>query len=294
MKKMATVALVAALAACNAKTSVQDQMDRAADGKAAASAEKTPAAQTATTKGGLAVDATKADEARKVIRTGHVDLVVASYDDARGKLEALVKAAGGYVDATNVTRRSDQISDAQITIRLPKDSFGSILPKLREIGDVISESTNASDITDQYVDISARLASARTLEKRLLELVAEKTGNIDQVLSVERELARVRAEIEGYEGHLRQWNDQIEMSTLSLSLQTKRPEIAAAPVHQSTLGERTSGAWSDSISALRELGSSIVIGTIAILPWLVLAIPGFVVGRKLWRRRRRLPEARVA
>jgi hypothetical protein len=289
MKKMATVALVAALAACNAKKS-DNKVSSADKPDVSFAATK----QEAVAAGGLAIDAKKPEEARKVIRTGHVDLVVASYDDARGKLEALVKAAGGYVDATNVTRRADQISDAQITIRLPKDAFASILPKLREIGEVISESTNANDITDQYVDISARLASARTLEKRLLELAADKTGNIDQVLSVERELARVRGEIEGYEGHLRQWNDQIDMSTLSLSLQTKRPEIVAAPTHQPTLGERTSGAWSDSISALRELGSSIAIGTIAILPWLVLAIPGFMLGRKLWQRRRRLPPARVA
>jgi predicted small lipoprotein YifL len=295
MKTMATVALVAALAACNARKGSLDNTPAAAvETSPVRAADMATKQEAPATGGSLAIDAKKPEDARKVIRTGHVDLVVTSYDDARAKLEALVKAAGGYVDATNVTRRTDQISDAQITIRLPKDAFGSMLPKLREIGEVVSESTNASDITDQYVDISARLASARTLEKRLLELASEKTGNIDQVLSVERELARVRGEIEGYEGHLRQWNDQIEMSTLSLSLQTKRPEIAAAPAHQATLGERTSGAWADSISALRELGSSIVIGSIAILPWLVLAIPGAVFGRKLWRRRRRLPAARVA
>lgn len=293
MKNMATVALVAALAACNAKKS--SAIDHVAVASPAPMvADNATRQEAAASAGGLAGDGKNHEDARKVIRTGHVDLVVTSYDDARAKLEALVKSAGGYVDATNVTRRADQISDAQITIRLPKDSFGSMLPKLRDIGEVISESTNASDITDQYVDISARLASARTLEKRLLELASDKTGNIDQVLSVERELARVRGEIEGYEGHLRQWNDQIEMSTLSLSLQTKRPEIIAAPAHQPTLGERTSGAWTDSITALRELGSSIVIGTIAILPWLVLLVPGAVFGRKLWQRRRRLPPARVA
>jgi hypothetical protein len=233
-------------------------------------------------------------DGRKVIRTGRIELLVPGYDDARDKIDALVKAAGGYVDSTNVNRRQDAISDATIVVRMPKAAFGNIVPKLKEIGEVLSESTNASDITDQYVDISARLASARTLEKRLLELATDKHGNIDQVLSVERELARVRGEIEGYEGHLRQWNDQIDMSTLTLSIQTKRPEIVAAPVHEPTLGERTSHAWSSSIDSLRDAGTWLVVNGIAFLPWLVLLIPGGLLGRRLLARLwRRLPVARA-
>lgn len=248
--------------------------------------------------GGLAAQDAPRHEAeqdgRKIIRTGRVELLVTGYDDARAKIEALVKAAGGYVDSTNVNRRQDAISDAMIVVRLPKSSFGDVMPKLRDIGEVLSESTNAADITDQYVDISARLASAKTLEKRLLELATDKHGNIDQVLSVERELARVRGEIEGYEGHLRQWNDQIDMSTLTLSIQTKRPEITAAPVHEPTLGERTSHAFSESIAALRDAGSWLVVNGIALLPWLVLAIPGALISRRMLARLwRRLPTARA-
>src|SRR6185295_18508627 len=101
-------------------------------------------------------------------------------------------------------------------------------------------------------------------------------------------------EIEGYEGHLRQWNDQIDMSTLTLSIQTKRPEIVAAPVTEPSLGERTSHAFSSSISALRELGTWIVVNGIAFLPWLILVIPGLLLGRRMYRRYWHwLPSARV-
>jgi hypothetical protein len=231
---------------------------------------------------------------RKVIRTGRIELLVAGYDDARAKIDALVKGAGGYVDSTNITRRQDQISDGTIVVRLPKTAFGELVPKLKEIGEVLSESTNANDITDEYVDMSARLASAQTLEKRLLELASDKHGNIDQVLSVERELARVRGEIEGYEGHIRQWNDQVAMSTLTLSIQTKRPEIIAAPAHVATLGERTSHAFGQSIGAMKDAGMWLVVNGIAFLPWLLFAVPGVVLGRKILRRFwKRLPEARV-
>jgi hypothetical protein len=296
-RRLAAASLVAALAftACNAKSDHASATRQAAPASTPAvvadRAEAKPMAGLAVAGAG---DAKHVDDGRKVIRTGRIELLVTTYDDARAKIEALVAQAGGYVDATNVTRRQDQISDATITLRLPKDAFGTIIPKLREIGEVLSESTNANDITDEYVDIAARLASARTLEKRLLELASDKTGNIDQVLSVERELARVRGEIEGYEGHLRQWNDQIAMSTLTLSVQTKRPEIVAAPAHVATLGERTSNAFGDSIATLRDVCSWFVISGIAFLPWLVLLIPGAVLGRKLLRRYwRRLPQARA-
>jgi hypothetical protein len=225
---------------------------------------------------------------RKVIRTGSVELVVASYDDARARLETLLEASGGYIDSTKVSRNSGTVSYATIVLRLPSKSFGSIIPRLRELGEVSNETTNAADITDQYVDISARIASAKVLEKRLLELVAERNGTVDSVLAVERELARVRGEIEGHEGRVRQWDDQIAMSTLTLSLETRDPEIASAG-----LGDRISDTFGGSMDMLRAFGAGLAVLAIALLPWLVILIPGLLVGRHLWRRHtaRQLPPA---
>jgi hypothetical protein len=224
----------------------------------------------------------KLAETRKVIRTGRIELVVTSYDEARTKLEAILKSAGGYIDSTQVTHSQGAVSNATIVLRLPSKEFGAIVPMLRALGEISSETTNAADITDQYIDVSARLASAKVLEKRLLELAADRNGKVESVLAVERELARVRGEIESHEGHIRQWNDQIAMSTITLGLSTKAPEIAAAPSRG--LGDRISGAFSSSIGALRDFGAWIAISGIAFLPWLILVIPGFLLGRRAWRR----------
>lgn len=234
------------------------------------------------------------DDGRKVIRTGTIELLVVSFDDARAKIEAAVAQAGGYIDSTNITRRQDQISDGTIVVRLPQDKLGDMTGKLAQIGEVISEQTNAADITDQYVDVSARLAAARTLEKRLLELASDHSGKIDQVLSVERELERVRGEIEGYEGHLRQWNDQVAMSTLTLQVRTKRPEIVATSEPAPTLGQQTKSTFGSSMSALRSFGAGLLLAITALLPWLVILVPAGLLGRRLWRRRaRRVPAARA-
>ena len=228
---------------------------------------------------------------RKVIRTGRVELVVATYDDARARLDALIKSAGGYIDSTQVERAQTAVSSAVLVVRIPSEAFESVIPKLRELGDVTSETTNAADVTDQYVDMTARLASSQVLEKRLLELATARDGKVDQLLAVERELARVRGEIESYQGHLNQWNDQIALSTLTITMSTRKAEIATAAAP--TLGSRTSSAFQSSVQALSDLGSWLVVNGIAFLPWLLILLPGFLLLRRLARRMnpRRLPVA---
>ena len=232
------------------------------------------------------------DPNRKVIRTGQISLVVATYDDARTKLDALLKAAGGYVDSTQVQHYQGAVSSATLVLRIPQDAFGALVPKLRELGEISSESTNAEDVTDQYVDIAARLASAKTLEKRLLELAADRSSGVEALLAVERELARVRGEIESYEGRMRQWNDQIAMSTLTLSISTKAPAIASVP--EPGLGDQISNGFHGSIDAMQSFASTLVVSLTSLLPWMLFLVPGFIFGRRAYRRyAKQLPAARV-
>jgi hypothetical protein len=231
-----------------------------------------------------------ADPHRKVIRTGRIDLVVDTYDDARAKLDKLLEAAGGYVDSTQVQHHQGAVSSATLVLRIPQEAFGQLVPKLKELGEIAAESTNADDVTDQYVDVSARLASAQTLEKRLLEIAAERAAGVEALLAVERELARVRGEIESYEGRLRQWNDQIAMSTLTLTITTTAPAIAATA--EPGLGTRIKSGFSDSVAALQTFGAWLVVAGTTLLPWMILIVPGFVFGRRAYRRRaKKLPVA---
>ena len=233
-------------------------------------------------RGSYGLDDKQTEDGRKLIRTGRVEIVVASYDTARAKIDALLAKAGGYVDSTQVDRRQDAVTDATIVVRLPSAQLPGLVPALRQLGEIVSESTNAADITDQYIDLSARLASDQALEKRLLELAADRNGNIDQLLAVERELARVREEIEGYQGHLRQWNDQVAMSTLTLAITTRRPEIAATEAP--TFGDRVAHTWHASIATLEDTGTWIAVHALAALPWLLLIAPALVLLRRLARR----------
>ena len=282
MKRLATICLLAAaLAGCS-------KSKEAAQGSAPMEVAKTPNA--AATADNTKLEAPTVDPNRKVIRTGRIDLVVTTYDDARARLDALLKSAGGYVDSTQVQHYQGAVSSATLVLRIPQDAFGTLIPQLRQLGEIASESTNAEDVTDQYVDIAARLASAKTLEKRLLELAADRSSGVEALLAVERELARVRGEIESYEGRIRQWNDQIAMSTLTLGISTRAPAIAAGP--EPGLTDRIGEGFHASIDALRDFAAWIAIAATSLLPWMILIVPGFFAGRRLYRRHgRRLPAA---
>lgn len=238
------------------------------------------------TRGGF--DGTPVDN-RKIVRTGNIDLIVTTYDDTRDKIDAIVKDAGGFVDSTRVSRSEGRVSSAVIVVRIPAAGFGDLLPRLRALGDIQSESTDAADITAEYVDTSARLSSAHALEKRLIELAGTRTGTVAEVLEVERELARVRGEIEQLEGQMRVWNDQVSLSTLTISLATQRPEIAAAA--EPGFSRRVSMAWNESIAALGNAAQGLSIAFIALLPWLPLLLPALYFGIRFLRRRVALPRA---
>ena len=150
----------------------------------------------------------------------------------------------------------------------------------------------AEDITDRVVDVEARIASARTLEQRLLAIATERTSTVESLLAVERELARVRGDLEQLEGRRRQWADQVALSTLTLHLTTRAPVTSSRA--EPGFGARTAGTLRDSLVELREFGAGLLILLVALAPWAAFAVPAAFGVRALLRRRRaRLPAART-
>jgi hypothetical protein len=293
MKKTKTtlLALLAALAfaGCSKHSAGDSAAASPSEAAAAPAAGSAASIQDQSKKAGVEV---KHVDTRKVIRTGRIDLTVASYDESRARLDAMVESAGGYIDSTQVDRHGT-VNSAVIVIRVPADAFTSMLPGLRQLGDITNETTSAADITAQFVDTEAQLASAQQLEKRLLELATAKNGTLDQVLTVERELARVRGEIESYQGHLKQWSDQVSLSTLTITMSTRSAPVAIAVVEPESLGSKTSQSFHSSISTLRDLASWLLVTCVALLPWLLFLVPALLGLQRVARRHRRIPIAIV-
>lgn len=288
--------LAATLIACQGNPDGRPDQTTAAAAPRAVEAMRSPAADVAaapTDPGGLRATV---DPTRKIIRTGQLTIQVEDYDAAAARIEALLAEAGGYLDRTDVVRRAGAVSDATMVLRVPADRFGGLVRALGGLGELQAEHTDAADVTAHFVDTTARRDAARALEARLLQLVADRTGSVADVLEVERELARVRAEIEQHEGQLRLWQHQADLATLTVALTTRAPELAAPTSDRPGFGARSSSTFHRSVAAAVGLVSALGLALVALVPWLPLVLPLAIA---LWRLGRRavrwaqVPRARV-
>ena len=228
-----------------------------------------------------AVDATAADALQGVnysttaaastmiIRTGQAFIEVDKVDPAMLKIRQLVAQVGGYVTNSSISGGKDQVRQASIEIKIPNTRYDEAVGWLSSIGKVETVNSNAQDVGEEFVDVSARVANARRLEERLIDLLAKRTGKLDEVLRVERELARVREEIERYEGRLRYLTARVALSTLTVNIHEPAPIIEPG---RSPIAEAFRRAWQNFVamvaSLIASLGVLVPIGLIGIGGWI--------------------------
>jgi hypothetical protein len=167
--------------------------------------------------------------AAMLIRTATAAVEVSQLDPAVAAARQAATRFGGVVANAEVETGRNEVHRAVLQIKVPAARFDSLLAGLNPLGRVESVAVNAEDVGEEYVDIEARLTNLRRLETRLIELLANRTGKLSDVLSVERELARVRGEIEQIEGRRRYLARSVALSTLELTLHEPEPIIAGKP-----------------------------------------------------------------
>lgn len=216
-----------------------------------------------------------------IIRRGQASIEVDSLETAIARVGQLAAASGGYLANTSIQSGQREQRSASLEIKVPSDRYQGAVDRLAEIGKVVSSNSTAEDVGEEFVDVSARVANGRRLEERLVTLLATRTGKLDDVLTVERELARVREEIERYEGRLRWLRSQTAMSTLTVTVYEPAPLVGSPG--QSVIGRAFRDSWRNFVA--------VVAGGIALAGTLV---PVFVFGGLLllglragWRRFRR-------
>jgi hypothetical protein len=129
-----------------------------------------------------------------------------------------VRKYGGYIGELNVTGPRGAGRSLVARLRIPSDRLNSVVEELKRLGRVEQETQRGEEVTQQYVDLTARLTNARNTEQRLLEILRERTGKISEVLAVEREIARVREEIERTDAQLKNLVKQVQFATVELQV----------------------------------------------------------------------------
>lgn len=232
--------------------------------------------------GGAVGTAPLAAADRSLIVTIHLSMTVDHVDDASAQIRSAVEQAGGFV--SNATTAGTDEPTAHLELRVPADKATTIRSSLTALGTVTHASETVEDVTEQRADIEARLHSARVQEKRLLEIMSNKTSSIHELVEAEKELARVRENVERLEAQERVMKSNIQLATVRVTLTTR-----TSPAWQ-TPGPSIARAGKAGVQAAAAIGVFVGMAAAAVGPTLLplLAVIGVVV---LIVRRRRAPGA---
>ena len=218
---------------------------------------------------------------RRIIRNGRLSLSVDSFDETLEKLRSTAEAQGGYVVSQDrYTVDEKERAAGQITVKVPFDRFDEFLNLAKELGKTTDEQVEAQDVTEQYIDLTARLQVYETKLTRLLELL-DQSGDLSEVLAVENELAATRAELESLEGQLRYLDNQTSYSTLAVQITEKPLESTEIQVGG------FAGLWQEVkesfISGINGLFSGIGSFFVSLAGWLPALILVLLLALILWK-----------
>ncbi len=224
---------------------------------------------------------------RKIVRNAELTLEVAAPTEAQRKVAAVADARGGFV-VTSEARQNDERNTSQpaevvtIVMRVPASQFDAAVGEIRAVGNrVRQEKTTGQDVTEEYIDLEARLRTQRALEAQFLEIMKQ-AQKVSDALEVNRQLAEVRGVIEQVEGRRRFLENQAALSTINVTLQTPAPLI----------GTNTTGFFAGIKEALGDgvdIAATIILVlirlVIALVPVLLFIVLPLVLLLRFWRRR---------
>lgn len=215
-----------------------------------------------------------------LIRTGQAFIEVDKVDPAILKIRQLAAQVGGYITNSSISGGRNQIRQATLELKIPVTKYDQAVGSLSTIGKLETVNSTAQDVGEEFVDVTARVKNAGRLEERLITLLSTRTGKLDEVLRVERELARVREEIERYEGRLRYLSTRVAMSTLSITVHEPAPILGNTP-GENPIAAALRRAWKNFVALVAALIASLGVA----IPLALLAFAGWM-GYRRWKRRK--------
>ena len=228
-------------------------------------------------------------DGRRLIMNAELTVEALDFDQTLAALRAAADEAGGYLSSTYLEGRADSGARyAHCEFRIPVEQYDTFLTAADAAGNVTQKSESVQDVTAQYVDVEARLASLETQRESLNTMLAQ-AQDIETLLAVQSELADVQYQIESYTAKKRAYDDQIACSTVQVTVHEVRRVTESPQSFASRLGAAFRSGW----YSLGQGVQSMAVGLAAMLPaLLVLAAVGCAVWaavRMLLHRRAKRP-----
>ncbi|MDA8228103.1 MAG: DUF4349 domain-containing protein [Desulfitobacterium hafniense] len=227
------------------------------------------------------------DLPRKITHYYSFNLQVEKVENSIERLKQEVTKLGGYIV------ESQQYGDTKnpsgnIVIKIPADKYEGVRAILPELGKILTQTSRANDITNQYYDTETRLRNWEAQEKRYLEILAQ-AKTVEDVMKVEGALGNIRMQIEQLKGQIKLWNHEIAYSTIQINLTTKPLPVNIndpwRPVSWDTTWQTTKNAFLKTISSTWNALNYLVVGIGYALPYLILVGIGWG-GYRQWKKRR--------
>jgi len=221
---------------------------------------------------------------RLVIRTGTMNMVVKDIKDSINKIIKYAQDKGGWVVNSSLTE-VETVPSGFVTIRVPSENFDEALTYFRGLAiRVTYEGTQGQDVTEEYVDLESRLRNLEATEAQLLKIM-ERSGKISEVLDVQRELTKVREDIEKTKGRMQYLERSVKMATITVNLALSEELLPIPPAEKWRPKYVLLQAWKSVLGFWR--GFSYF--AIKVIVWAVVWVPfGIVIwyGRKIWKKRK--------
>lgn len=223
---------------------------------------------------------TRAAQRPQLIKRADLSLRVTSIDEGFEQVRGIIQTQQG--DLLSLNDSGDHQRTLTAELRVPAEQLDATLDALSEIGTVLSRTLTTEDVSNQLVDLQARMSNARKSEEALKQLM-ERSGNIADVLEVSRELSNVRQSIEQMAAQQKSLQTQVSYSTIRLSMQSA---IASAPDQPAAAAQLTN-AWKSATHSVGAFTTDLLqlgLWLLAYSPYLAIVLCGAVLARKIARR----------
>ncbi len=226
---------------------------------------------------------------RKLIKTIEMAIEVRKPEEVSATLQTLAETLGGYVSGVGANRLADGAMQVTLTLRIPVEKLDAARAEVKKLAvKVLSEQLHTEDVTDQLVDLDARLKTLKATEAELQALLAEsraKARKVEEIMAIFRELTEIRTQIEQIGAQVLELDRQVAYSTLQVQIS---PVSSARPVTGEGWqpGDRVRDSIRTLVSFLRGLGDFLIFALIVGLPVLGLLWFALFLLRKFWRRMR--------
>lgn len=205
---------------------------------------------------------------RRVIYRATLDMIVEDLKTASNRLQQALDSHQGYIAQAKSQNVSQENPEGEWTVRVPVEHFTTFLNQLEQIGGITRQTIETDEVTDQYVDLQARIKNEKRLEERVLDLLSKAQDRMSAVLELEKEVSQIRENIERMEGRLRYMTDKTDFATITLAMQQRveqqTPQLAS-------FSQRVSESWASMSQGTAGWLQGILLFLIETLPRIVIA-----------------------